>query len=66
MIINLNIRYVANIFFFFFFLVNQPILTISAECLEGQFGYQGYMYSSVDISDYVTRFIIWGRNLSQT
>ena len=62
----LNIRYVANIFFFFFFLANQSILTISAECLEGQFGYQGYMYSSVELCDQVYNFGGGGGDLSQT
>ena len=42
----LNIRYVASIFFFFY---DQPILTIPAECLEGQFGNQGHMYSLVGL-----------------
>ena len=38
----LNIRSVARIFFVFAY---QPVLTIPAECLEGQFGNQGNMYS---------------------
>ena len=49
----LNIRYVASIFFCFFVFVNQPVLTISAECLEGQFGNQGHMYSSVGLCNQV-------------
>ena len=49
----LNIRYVASIFFFFFFFANQPVLTISAECLEGQFSNQGHMYSSAGLCNQV-------------
>ena len=45
----LNIRYVAIIFFFF---ADEPVLRISAECLEGQFGNQGHTYNSVGLCNH--------------